>query len=104
MVHFHQPVSQENESEVLRRLLSACGAVLTQYPTPLDDDLASLDTKNKVTVLRWAQVQAQRAVISEKRALRAAWKHFYVLSKRLKDGALGDKPSKTKGKKEIKKS
>lgn len=90
MAYFHQPVSQENESEVLRRLLSACGTVLTQYPTSLDNDLASLATNSKieekVQCLPWARIQAQRAIISEKKALRAAWKRLYILSKRLQKG------------------
>lgn len=84
MAHFIQPVGQENESEVWGRLVSACGNVLTQYPTSLDVDLTSLDATNTmVPSFSWAQIQAQRAVISEKRALEEAWKHLYALSKKL---------------------
>ncbi|MCO5568024.1 hypothetical protein L7F22_021720 [Adiantum nelumboides] len=38
MARFLQPISHENESEVLRRLLSASGSVLTQYSTFIDED------------------------------------------------------------------
>ncbi|KAI5064839.1 hypothetical protein GOP47_0019534 [Adiantum capillus-veneris] len=48
MASFHQPVSQENESEVLRRLLSACGKVLTRYSTAVDEDVETSTNKDWV--------------------------------------------------------
>ncbi|KAH7279877.1 hypothetical protein KP509_37G041900 [Ceratopteris richardii] len=86
MACFLKPVSHENESEVMRRLLSACGNVLTQYQTTLDEDHAMVDNEVDKVKVSWAQAQAKLAIISEKKALRGAWKQFYVKLKKLENG------------------
>ncbi|KAJ7552070.1 hypothetical protein O6H91_06G040400 [Diphasiastrum complanatum] len=90
MVYFSKPVSRENESEVVRRLLWACEALLNKYPTTLEEDTAMLvasdNTCNQVVSLPWARKQALRALISEKLALRGAQRVLWQRLQKLRSG------------------
>ncbi|CAM6014918.1 unnamed protein product [Sphagnum balticum] len=70
MLQFLQPTSQQNELEMLHRLLCACEGLLSKYPTTLAQDEAAIAVKG--SSLPPARRQVLRALMSEKLALQGA--------------------------------
>lgn len=85
MFRFSTPINRDNESEVLRRLLSTCEFLLQKYPTTYEQDMDMLARPG--LTLPWGRKQALRALISEKLALRDSQQTFKRILTKLRSGA-----------------